>query len=103
MTKVDWLAVHEWATSDNALNDSSLALPDGRVGDTPLAKGAVEPDTADSVLTALTNQLGQDVRVRGDHDAIDRSRNGGQVRVAPHVFDFRARSAAYRGARQATN
>jgi hypothetical protein len=88
MAEIHWLAVHEWATSDYALNAASLALADGCVGDAPLAKGAVEPDTFNSALSALANQLDGHVRVRGNHDPVDGSWNGAEVRVASHAFDF---------------
>ena len=89
MTEIDWLAVHERATPDDAVNTASLAFADRRFGNAALPKRAVEPDPADSALGTLPNQVDGDVRVGGYNETIDGLRNGSDVWVAARTFDFR--------------
>jgi hypothetical protein len=88
MAEIDWLAVHERATPDDALNTASLALTDRRFGNTTLPKRAVKPDPVGSALGALSNEVEGDVRMGSHNNGVDRLRNGAEVRVAPYTFDF---------------
>jgi hypothetical protein len=89
MAEIYWLTVHEWATPDNTFNAGSLALADCRIRDAALSKRAVEPDSADSALSTLANEVDRDVRVGGDNNAVDDGRrDGAKVWVAPGAFDF---------------
>jgi hypothetical protein len=88
MAEIDGLAVHEWATPNDAVKAASLALADRRLGNTSLPKRAVEPDPIDSVLGALPNEVDGHVGVGSHNNAVDGFRNGAEVWVARGTFGF---------------
>ncbi len=89
VAEVHWLAIHERAPPDNALDTPDLTFPDRCVGHTPFAKGAVEPDLVDLTFAALTHQLDRQVGVGGDHDAVNEAGNGSEVGITTCTFDHR--------------
>ena len=64
--QVDWLAVHQRATADDALDAWCSALLDRAVADATLTKRPVKPQFAHAASAALPYQLDRDVGVCSD-------------------------------------
>ena len=88
MGEINGLTIHQRASSHDAGYASARALLRRCRRHTPLAKGAMEPDTLDIPGDGLANDLLRDARVGGDDEAIQITGYAGKVRIAFCAFDF---------------
>ena len=88
MRKVNGLAIHQWATSNDALDAAFLALLNRLVGDTALTKRAVQPHLAHAALATLPYQLNRDTRVRCNQDPVEHARNRTKIGITPRALNL---------------
>jgi hypothetical protein len=88
MPEVNRLAVHQRASTDNALDAMRCALSDGGVRHAPTTEGSMKPDARDLPFDGLTHHVDRHVGMRCDHDAIQFSGHALEIRKAPGAFDL---------------
>jgi hypothetical protein len=72
------------------MDAACLTLANGLLGDTTVAEGTVEPNSAYLMLAALPYHLDRDSWMSRDYDAINWNRDRGQVRITAYAFHFGA-------------
>ena len=100
---VHGLAIHERAASHQALEAERFGFTHRFVRHAARAKGPMKPNVSDPPFGALVDKVRCDIRMRGDHEAIDLSRDSREVGVALNALKFGSvRAAAAAGATPTT-
>lgn len=85
---VDGFEVHERAAPDNVVDTPGLTLPNRLLRDAALAEGTVKPDTTDTTVEALANQLDGDLGMRGNDEPVNGAWDGCEVGETPHALQL---------------
>lgn len=85
---VHGLAIHERAASHQALEAERFGFTHRFVRHAARAKGPMKPNVSDPPFGALVDKVRCDIRMRGDHEAIDLSRDRRKVGVALNALKF---------------
>jgi hypothetical protein len=86
MSPVHGLAVHQGTTTDDAPEAARFTFADRLGGDAAGAERPVKPHLGDAACGALAYELYGNARRGGDHEAVEGSRYGGEVRIAADAF-----------------
>ena len=86
--EVHGTAVHEGAATDDRLDAQRRAELDRAFRDAAGSKRAVEPDLADSSRVGLAHKTGGDVRMRGEHQAVELPGNRREVGITGDTLEL---------------
>jgi hypothetical protein len=85
---IDGGTKHQWTASNNAFHSKTVALADSLLRDTPVSEGTMKPNPRHTPLLALANDRGRHTGMGGNHDTVEISWYGSDVRVTLHALDL---------------
>ena len=88
VTEIHGLTVHERAAAYDWLYPVGTALLKGFGRDAARTKRAMEPDVVDAEFDGRPRDASRNRRMRDDHDAVNRPRNGTEIREAWQPLDL---------------
>jgi hypothetical protein len=88
VTEIHGLTVHERAAAYDGLYPVGTALLKGFGRDAARTKRAMEPEVFDAEFDGRPRDASRNRRMRDDHDAVNRTRNGAEIREAWQPLDL---------------